>query len=99
MNVFSVIFIDFLGYLPTTTHNFTILSNYKKLKGIELFYNDGLNKVPNDIKKNPYLKTISIVGNKQLNYDDLFKKLIILRICSTSIFCLSSFLKIKKKFG
>ncbi len=54
---------------------FTILSNYKKLKGIELFYNDGLNKVPTDIKKNPYLKTISIVGNKQLNYDDLFKKL------------------------
>lgn len=54
---------------------FNILSNYKKLKGIELFYNDGLNKLPKNIKKNPYLRTISIVGNKQLNYDDLFKKL------------------------
>ena len=54
---------------------FNVLATYKKLKGIELFYNDGLSKIPKDIKKNPYLKTISIVGNKGLNYDDLFKKL------------------------
>ncbi len=54
---------------------FSILQNHKRLKGIELFYNDGLTKVPTDIKKNPNLRVVSIIGNKQLNYDDLFKKL------------------------
>lgn len=74
---------DDLEYLRVTGYKpgghwddlFDILSKYKKLKGLELFYNDGLTKVPKKLKENSGLRVISIVGNKQLDYDDLFKKL------------------------
>lgn len=54
---------------------FAILEKCERLKGIELFYNDGLKKLPKEIKKNSHLRIISIIGNKHLDYDDLFKKL------------------------
>ena len=54
---------------------FEILEGCERLKGIELFYNDGLKKLPKEIKKNSHLRVISVVGNRHLNYDDLFKKL------------------------
>tara|TARA_B100000674_G_scaffold276985_1_gene228798 strand:- start:14828 stop:16918 length:2091 start_codon:yes stop_codon:yes gene_type:complete len=56
-------------------HLFSLLSRHSSLKGLELFYNDGLEKVPKKIKENNSLRTISIIGNKDLNYEDLFKKL------------------------
>lgn len=70
-------FIRVKGFMPGDHWDklFTILSNNKKLKGLELFYNDGLEKVPKQIKNTSGLRTISIVGNKNLNYEDLFKKL------------------------
>jgi len=65
------------GYIPGEHWNnlFSILSTYTPLKGLELFYNDGLEKVPKKIKDNENLRVISIIGNKELNYEDLFKKL------------------------
>jgi len=54
---------------------FSILEHCVRLKGIELFYNDGLKKLPKTIKQNKQLRVISVVGNRQLDYDDLFKKL------------------------
>ena len=65
------------GFMPGAHWDklFTILSNNKKLKGLELFYNDGLEKVPKQLKNSTGLRTISIIGNKNLNYEDLFKKL------------------------
>ncbi len=65
------------GYMPGEHWNqlFSVLSDYTRLKGLELFYNDGLEKVPKKIKENSGLRTISIIGNKDLNYEDLFKKL------------------------
>ena len=71
-------YIRIKGYMPGDhwNHLFSILSTYKNLKGLELFYNDGLEKIPKKINKNNTLRTISIIGNKQLDYEDLFKKLI-----------------------
>lgn len=54
---------------------FEVLSKHQKLKGIELYYNEGLKQLPKKITKNPNLKVITIVGNRRLNYDDLFKKI------------------------
>lgn len=65
------------GYQPGDHWDrlFEIIKRYGKLKGLELFYNDGLKKVPKEIKGNPNLRVISIVGNKKLDYNNLFKKL------------------------
>ena len=70
-------YIRIKGFMPGEhwNHLFSLLSQYTRLKGIELFYNDGLEKVPKKIKDNNSLRTISIIGNKDLNYEDLFKKL------------------------
>jgi len=54
---------------------FEVLSTSKNLKGLELYYNEGLTEVPKKIIKNTNLKVITIVGNRRLNYNDLFKKL------------------------
>lgn len=71
-------YIRIKGYEPGEHWNqlFSILSTYTRLKGLELFYNDGLEKIPKKIKDNDNLRVISIIGNKKLNYEDLFKKLI-----------------------
>ena len=70
-------YIRIKGFMPGEhwDHLFSLLSDYSRLKGLELFYNDGLEKVPKKIKDNNSLRTISIIGNKDLNYEDLFKKL------------------------
>ncbi len=70
-------YIRIKGFMPGEHwgHLFSLLSDYSRLKGLELFYNDGLEKVPKKIKDNNSLRTISIIGNKDLNYEDLFKKL------------------------
>lgn len=54
---------------------FSILSRHQKLKGLELYYNEGLEEVSKKISDNENLRVISIVGNRRMNYDDLFKKL------------------------
>lgn len=70
-------YIRIKGFMPGEHWGrmFSLLSDYSRLKGLELFYNDGLEKVPKKIKDNNSLRTISIIGNKDLNYEDLFKKL------------------------
>lgn len=70
-------YIRIKGYMPGEHWGqlFSLLAEYTRLKGLELFYNDGLEKVPTKIKENNSLRTISIIGNKDLNYEDLFKKL------------------------
>ena len=71
-------YIRIKGYMPGEhwNHLFSILSTYTDLKGLELFYNDGLEKIPKKIKDNDNLRVISIIGNKELNYEDLFRKLV-----------------------
>lgn len=73
----SLQYLRITGYEPGRHWDelFDLLKKHKALKGIELFYNDGLKRVPNQIKQNPNLKVISIVGNRRLDYNHLFKKL------------------------
>ena len=70
-------YIRIKGYVSGEHWNslFSILSTHTALKGLELFYNDGLEKIPKKIKDNNNLRVISIIGNKELNYEDLFRKL------------------------
>lgn len=70
-------YIRIVGYKPGPHWDdlFSVLSNHQKLKGIELFYNEGLEEVSKKISENENLKVISIVGNRRMNYEDLFKKL------------------------
>lgn len=70
-------YLRIVGYKPGSHWEdlFNLLSNYQKLKGLELYYNEGLEEVPKKISDNENLKVISIVGNRRMNYDDLFKKL------------------------
>ena len=70
-------YLKIIGYKPGGHWKilFDILGKHQKLKGLELYYNEGLEEVSKKISKNINLKVITIVGNRRLNYNDLFKKL------------------------
>lgn len=70
-------FLRIKGYQsgPHWDELFEVLANCDNLEGLEFFYNDGLVKVPKDLNQNKSIKTISIIGNRKLDYDDFFKKL------------------------
>jgi hypothetical protein len=70
-------YLKIIGYKPGSHWKllFDILGEHQKLKGLELYYNEGLEEVSKKIGKNVNLKVITIIGNRRLNYNDLFKKL------------------------
>lgn len=73
----TIEYLKVIGYKPGSHWDllFSILGEMENLKGIELYYNEGLQAIPKKITKNENLKVITIVGNRRLDYDDLFKKL------------------------
>lgn len=70
-------YLKIIGYRPGPHWKvlFDALGEHQKLKGLELYYNEGLEELSKKIGKNINLKVIKIVGNRRLNYNDMFKKL------------------------
>ena len=70
-------YLKIIGFRPGSHWDvlFDVLGEHQKLKGLELYYNEGLKELSKKISKNINLKTIKIVGNRRLNYNDLFKKI------------------------
>jgi len=70
-------YLKIIGHKPGAHWDllFEVLSKHQKLKGLELYYNEGLTELPKKIIRNANLRVITIVGNRRLDYNDLFKKL------------------------